>query len=177
MQKYFDNVTNRSGDAVVNAQVTVTVTATGALATIYSDNGVTTKSNPMVVDTNGYYEFYAANGKYTLSFSGPGVLASSVTNVQLQDGASDLMGWALSQSFQVVSATRDVNETITTASIVWPDGATGVFTSTALSTAFPGAIDAWTATYIGSTTKTITQPAVTRDSNGAVTAQPSITIV
>lgn len=88
-----------------------------------------------------------------------------------------LTGWAFTQAFQIVSATRDSNEAITTASIVWPDGSTGTFTADTLSTAFPGAIDAWHATYVtGGITKTVTQPAVTRDSNGAVTAQPTITI-
>lgn len=57
-----------------------------------------------------------------------------------------LLQWAYSSAFQLVSATRDANEAIVTASIVWPDGATGTFTTDAASTAFPGAIDAWHAT-------------------------------
>lgn len=64
-----------------------------------------------------------------------------------------------------------------TANIKWPDGTSGVFTADTLSTAFPGAIDAWHATYLGATTKTVTQPLVTRDpATGVVTAQPAITI-
>lgn len=90
---------------------------------------------------------------------------------------SSLLQWAYTSAFQLVSATRDANEAIVTASIVWPDGATGAFTTDIASTAFPGAIDAWHATHILSgITKTVTQPAVTRDANGAVTAQPAITI-
>lgn len=88
-----------------------------------------------------------------------------------------LSGWAYVQSFQVVSATRDVNGAIVTASIVWPDGVTGVFTTDVASVAFPGAVDAWHATYVGSPSRLITQPTVTRDANGAVTVQPAITIV
>lgn len=90
--------------------------------------------------------------------------------------AYELMTWSYNQSFQLVSATRDANGAIVTATIKWPDGTSGVFATDVASTAFPGAIDAWHATYLGSTTKTITQPAVTRDANGAVTAQPAITI-
>lgn len=91
--------------------------------------------------------------------------------------ATALMDWALSQSFRLVAATRNSDGVITTASIVWPDGATGTFTTDTLSTAFPGAIDAWHATYVGATTKTVTQTAVTRDgTTGAVTVQPAITI-
>ena len=87
-----------------------------------------------------------------------------------------LLTWAYAQSFQLVSATRDANGAITAASIVWPDGTAGVFTTDIASTAFPGAIDAWHATYAGTPAKTVTQAAVTRDANGAVTAQPTITI-
>ena len=87
-----------------------------------------------------------------------------------------LMDWSLTQSFQLVSGTRDANGALTSATIKWPDGVSGVFTADTLSTAFPGAIDAWHATYAGTPAKTVTQPAVTRDANGAVTVQPAITI-
>ncbi|MFM0058503.1 hypothetical protein PQR64_23055 [Paraburkholderia phytofirmans] len=88
-----------------------------------------------------------------------------------------LLQWAYATSFQLVSVTRDINSAIVTASIVWPDGGTGIFTTDTASTTFPGAIDAWHATYVnGSVSHTITQPAVTRDVSGAVTAQPAVTI-
>jgi hypothetical protein len=90
---------------------------------------------------------------------------------------SALLQWAYGNTFQLVSSTRDSNGAIVTADIVWPDGSTGTFTTDVASTDFPGAIDAWHATYVNNgVTKTITQPAVTRDANGAVTAQPAITI-
>lgn len=85
--------------------------------------------------------------------------------------------WANAQTFQLVSATRDANSAIITASIVWPDGITGVFTTDLASVDFPGAIDAWHATYAGTPAKLITQASVTRDDNGAVIVQPAITIV
>ena len=91
--------------------------------------------------------------------------------------SQNLLSWAYAGAFQLASATRDSNEAIVTASIVWPDGATGTFTTDIASTTFPGAIDAWHASYVhGSISKTITQPQVTRDANGGVTAQPAITI-
>ena len=89
----------------------------------------------------------------------------------------NLETWANAQTFQLVSAIRDANSAIITASIVWPDDTAGVFTTDIASTDFPGAIDAWHATYAGTPSKLITQTAVTRDANGAVTAQPAITIV
>lgn len=90
---------------------------------------------------------------------------------------SSLLQWAYGNTFQLVSSTRDDNGAIVTADIVWPDGSTGTFATDIASTDFPGAIDAWHATYVNNgITKTITQPSVTRDANGAVTAQPAITI-
>ncbi|GAA4845419.1 hypothetical protein GCM10023201_40800 [Actinomycetospora corticicola] len=89
-----------------------------------------------------------------------------------------LLAWTYAQAFRLVSATRDANSAITTASVVWPDGSTGTFTTTTASSAFPGAIDAYTVTYVPASgaSKTVTQPAVTRDSAGAVTAQPALTV-
>lgn len=87
-----------------------------------------------------------------------------------------LKAWAAVQAFTVTSATRNADGAITTASIIWPDGVAGVYTADVLSTTFPGATDAWHATYVGSPVKTITQTSVTRDSNGGVIAQPAITI-
>ena len=89
---------------------------------------------------------------------------------------ADLMTWAASQTFQLVSAVRDANSAIVTAKIVWPDGVSGDFTTDVFNTNFPGAIDAWHATYGTVPPRLITQLPVTRDSNGAVIAQPAIAI-
>lgn len=74
--------------------------------------------------------------------------------------------------------TRDANGAATTAPVVWPDGRPGQYTATTVSTAFPGAVDAYTITYDGVDADfTYTQPAVTRDSTtGAVTARPAVTV-
>jgi hypothetical protein len=72
--------------------------------------------------------------------------------------------------------TRDSNDAATSAPVVWPDGNPGTFTATAVSSSFPGAVDAYTITYGSPVTHTYTQAAVTRNSNGAVTARPAITV-
>lgn len=54
------------------ATVTVNVHG-GGLATIYSDNNLTPLANPFSPQTNGYWEFYAANGRYDVIFSGGGI--------------------------------------------------------------------------------------------------------
>jgi hypothetical protein len=107
----------------------------------------------------------------------PGVARAQFIASQAAQASNNLLNWSYTGSFRLVSATRDANGAVTTASIVWPDGVAGVFTTDTASATFPGAIDAWHATYAGTPLKTITQTAVTRDSSGAVTSQPAITIV
>lgn len=112
---------------------------------------------------------------------GAGLLQSTLTKVSVFLNTlwlnQRLLQWAYATSFRLATATRNSNEAIVTASIVWPDGATGTFTTDTFSTAFPGAIDAWRATYVnGSISRVVIQPAVTRDTNGGVTAQPAITV-
>jgi hypothetical protein len=73
--------------------------------------------------------------------------------------------------------TRNSSGAATNANVIWPDSTTGVYTATTVSTAFPGAVDAYTITYVGATTKTATQPTVTRDSaTGAVVNRPAMII-
>lgn len=81
------------------------------------------------------------------------------------------------EAIMVGAVTRNGNGAITTAAVVWPDGAPGTYASTTLSSAFPGAVDAYTITYGNPVTKTYTQPPITRDAtSGAPTAIPAITV-
>lgn len=61
------------------------------------------------------------------------------------------------------------------ASVLWPDGVTGVYSGTPSPT-FRGAVDAYTITRTGSPVKTFTQPAASRDAKGNVTYRPPLTI-
>lgn len=71
--------------------------------------------------------------------------------------------------------TRDPSSgAITTADVTWPDGTAGTFTVTATDTS--GAVNAYTITYGSPATRTYTQPAITRDSSGAATNVPAITV-
>lgn len=73
------------------------------------------------------------------------------------------------------AVTRDANGVVTSASVQWPDGTPGVYSGTP-STMWTSSTDAFTVTYAGATTLTITQPAVTRDAAGRITNQPARTI-
>ena len=93
-----------------------------------------------------------------------------------------LTAWAANPADMMVgNITYNVNGAITTASVVWPDGATGTYTATDLSTAFPGATDAYTVTYVGigaqqGVNQIVTQPLVTRDAAGRITTRPARTV-
>jgi hypothetical protein len=76
----------------------------------------------------------------------------------------------------VGTVTRDGNGAATSAPLVWPDGSPGTYTALTLSTAFPGAVDSYKVTYGSPITKTYTQPAVTRNADGAATAVPAIVV-
>ena len=74
------------------------------------------------------------------------------------------------------SITRDANDAVTSATVVWPDGVSGTFTATTVSVAFPGAVDAYTVTYGSPVIRTYTQPAMTRNANGAVISRPALVV-
>ena len=121
--------------------------------------------------------FYLDVATSDIYYKNPSLVWEAKGQLGGSGGGDSVKGWAYVQSFAVISATRNANNVITTASIVWPDGATGTFTTDTINATF-NAIDAWHATHILSgTTKTVTQTAVTRNASGAVTAQPAITLV
>jgi hypothetical protein len=92
--------------------------------------------------------------------------------------AHNLPSWALVQNFRLVSdVVRDENDTLLSAVIEWPDDVAGTFTADIVNSEFPGAIDAWHATYAGPPSKLITQTAYVRNANGAIMSMPKITIV
>jgi hypothetical protein len=73
----------------------------------------------------------------------------------------------------VGSITRNSNDVVTSAAVVWPDGTTGTFTTDTINSTFQ-AIDAYHITY-GATT--YYQDTITRNANGAATNVPAIRVV
>jgi hypothetical protein len=73
------------------------------------------------------------------------------------------------------SVVRDTNGAATSAQVQWPDGVAGTYSGTA-STTWPGAINSYTITRASAPTLTFTQPMVTRNSDGAITNRPPITV-
>ncbi len=68
MQKFADDVSILDADnslvPLADATVTVYDAGTTNLASIFSDDGVTSASNPLTTNEDGSFEFFAANGKY-----------------------------------------------------------------------------------------------------------------
>lgn len=87
MQRYQNNFSKAQGNSlrpVGGASVLVT-TIGGAVATIYSDNGVTTTANPLTTDANGMFAFYAADGRYSLTITSSETATVVVSDILLED--------------------------------------------------------------------------------------------
>ena len=85
-----------------------------------------------------------------------------------------LRAWALSGAYALSSVSRDANGVLASATVTWPDGATGSFVTDQASVF---GVSAYHVTHVaGGTTITLTQAAITRDSLGSVTDMPALTV-
>lgn len=87
-----------------------------------------------------------------------------------------LLAWTLAESWTLGSVEYDADGILATATITWPNGAPGVLTVTAVYEidGEPSVPNAFTVTHVlGGVTTTVTQPAITRDNEGAVLIQPT----
>lgn len=97
MQQRQNEITGRSGGGPLKPIAGVSVTvylrnadgSNGALAALYSDNGVTGKSNPLTTDQLGSYSYYAADGRYNEVISGAGIDTRTISDVLLEDPADN----------------------------------------------------------------------------------------
>ena len=90
-------------------------------------------------------------------------------------GALGLVQAAKNPDLLVTGAiTVDGNDLVTSAAVVWPDGSPGTLTITSRDS--NGAVLAYNITYGSPVTKTFTQPAITRNANGAATNVPAIVV-
>jgi hypothetical protein len=88
MQLFTDHVQDQYGNAISGASVLIS--QDGSPATIYSDNGVTPKANPLTTGSNGEYSFYAAGGTYipTVTTSAGSLVSHAVTLFDPEDLAA-----------------------------------------------------------------------------------------
>lgn len=103
MQKYFDSITGANGVAATGAVVTVLNYGTTTPASIFSDAaGLVAKTNPIAADATGYFDFYAADGRYSLSVSAAGFATKTLTDIQLEDTKDGLAVYSASSGSSLV---------------------------------------------------------------------------
>lgn len=107
MQKYFDSITGANGVAATGAAVTVLNYGTTTPASIFSDaSGLIAKTNPIAADATGYFDFYAADGRYSLSVSAVGFATKTLTDIQLEDIKDGLAVYSASSGSSLVGHTQ-----------------------------------------------------------------------
>lgn len=108
--------------------------------------------------------------------TGARIAAGAVTFAK-HDTTELLKEWTRGRQFRF-TGTITYNTTypwlVSTATGTWPDGSAGTFTATTTNSTWR-AIDAFTITHTNSG-KTVTQSAVTRDTQGRVTTLPALTV-
>lgn len=85
-----------------------------------------------------------------------------------------LKDWTEGEAYELTAVTYDSDNVVSSATVKWPDGSAGTFTRTTKNSTWL-AIDAYTITHVASL-QTVTQSAVTRNSVGAVTTKPALTV-
>lgn len=105
-------------------------------------------------------------------------LDQAIINLGGGAGVTDalLKEWAEGNDYEMTAITYNGTYTtvVASATVKWPDGSAGTFTATTTNTAWQ-AIDAYTITHTDSS-KTVTQAAVTRNSEGSVTTKPALSV-
>lgn len=178
--------------------VPVVFTVADAPRTLTSPNRVIFNgSKSLLTETDGTFSTTLEPGAYTVLINNgttltvqvpttdadlgdAGVIISAVTPGAIPGAVPEittsarLIEMAAAEAYQLTSITRDADGTITTATVAWPDGSSGVFTTVTKNATWLS-IDAYTVTHAG-TSKTVTQPLVTRDADGFITTKPALTV-
>jgi len=176
--------TTTTGDPGTDAEVVNSGTDSAAILDFTIPRG-----NPGAAGSPGAAATIAAGSTTTVSYGTPaavinvGSSSAAIFNFDIPEGPQGVPGissdekliWiALSNGYALSSATYDSDNVITTATVTWPDGASGTFTTTVKNTTFL-LVDAYTLTY-DPTGQIITQSTVTRNAAGSITVQPFPTI-
>ncbi len=74
-----------SGNVAASASVTVYTANTTTAITLYSDDGVTEKANPVTTDSKGNFSFYCSDGIYDLKVSGSNITTYTVEDITIRD--------------------------------------------------------------------------------------------
>lgn len=86
-----------------------------------------------------------------------------------------LTEWTQGKDYEPLIITRDSEGRVTSMTVKWPDGGSGVYTSTDYN-ATHEVYDGYNVTH-AERSKTVTQAAVTRNADGAITIKPALTVI
>lgn len=137
-------------------------------------------SVPLTAAAAGYFYFISTAGTSHGKSWKTGDLAiyrgtsGNWDQVTLAQSDSSILALAASSAYSITSGATYVDGVLTSATVTWADGSSGVYTATSINSEF-GTVDAYTVTHVNAGV-TVTQAAVTRNADGQVTAQPSLTI-
>ncbi len=157
MQKHLGYATDNAGNVVSTTSVRVKIHGSVTDATIYSDDGVTTKLNPFDVESgDGSYYFYAANGSYDVVLTSPDATfdADDTADVRLFDANDGVGTYPVTvygaKCDGVTDDTDEIQDAIDAASgggtVVFPTGTcrvTAELTGVAEGTTFQGLGNSW----------------------------------
>lgn len=111
MVRYQNVVIDTNGNAIPTVTVSVYDKGTTNLSVIYSDNGITPKSNPFSSSSDGGFTFYAANGRYDIALTKTGyTFGTDLYDIQLFDATGASVAFAAPVGVTgTLSATTDVS--------------------------------------------------------------------
>jgi hypothetical protein len=93
MQRFYDQVRDQFGNAVEGASVSVYVSGTSTLASIYDSTLATTLiANPITTGSNGEFGFAASDGRYDIELSGGSFSSKTYYGLYLYDGLTGTAG-------------------------------------------------------------------------------------
>jgi len=115
MERYQNNIQDQFGNAISGVTVTVRRVSDGGIATIFSDNIGTGKSNPFTNDADGEFFFYAPNDRYDIFLTGP--ITDQKDDVLLLDVITT--GTSMRVLADLVTATPPTTEAVTGKFGIW----------------------------------------------------------
>lgn len=182
MKHYFDVVLGPKGPiALANVSVFVGGTGLSTPASIFSDNGVTSKLNPFQTDSLGNFDFYVADGSYDITFSAGNILFRVEADIQISQGTNavltnpsgnqtiatgnlTLMAGGLAATFVASKNVDKVRFVDSVNSYGWTGADAGAWINAALADlpASGGVIEISTGTYACTTAIVINKPCIFR---------------
>lgn len=112
MEKYRQTIIDSEGNIIPLATVNVYDTGTTNSVSIFSDDGVTSESNPFTTGTDAVVKFYAADGRYDIKITKSGFDDILVVDQQLFDlGITGATGGISNTGNTTIEADSDSNAT------------------------------------------------------------------